>query len=152
MKQWLASLLYCIQLLFNDVTIFVPAYWSTRPCKRKSITSRHNNTTHQISVCTLTDLYKYATPYPVIFLFASNLPFLRTPLLSLLSQLVGSSSEVADVCFLHESHQMFCPLSRREGEREGGWRSDLSSLMPRLVKKKCSLGMRLKLKQLGYVT
>ena len=89
-------------------------------------------TTHRISVCTLTNVYKYATPYLV--LFASNLPFQRTPLLSP-SRLVGSSSEVADVCFLHESHQMSCPLSRREGERKGGWERNLSSLMPRLVQK-----------------
>ena len=85
------------------------------------------------------------TSYPVVFLFASNLPFLHTPLLFLLSQLVGSSSEVADVGSLHESHQMSYPLSRREGERkrddEGGREGKeadegwgRSSLMPRLAK------------------
>ena len=58
MKQT-TGLDYCIQLLFNDVTVFVPADWSTRPCSRNRVQlddKTDNNMTHQISVCTLKKL------------------------------------------------------------------------------------------------
>ena len=36
-NETLAGLDYCVQLLFNDVTVFVPADWSTRPCNRNRV-------------------------------------------------------------------------------------------------------------------